>query len=98
MEDKHSISLTLPSHPNTIVVGVYDGHGGVDVSTFLSVHLPLAINALSDVHDHKAIEEALIELDRQILMKYVPGTREARKGRREDEAKVTKLREPNVLR
>jgi serine/threonine protein phosphatase PrpC len=63
----------LPSHPNTILVGVYDGHGGVDVSTFLSAHLPGAIDALEAVHDHKAIEDALVELDRLILLKYARG-------------------------
>lgn len=71
MEDTHSVVLALPSHPNTSLIGVYDGHGGSEVSEFLAQNLPQVIDAMSDVHDHHEIEEAMIELDRQILAKYV---------------------------
>lgn len=69
MEDTHSIVLSLPKHPSFALVAVYDGHGGSEVSNFLSSHLPQVIDALSDLHDHEAIENAMIELDKIVLEK-----------------------------
>lgn len=34
MEDAHSVQVTLPNHPKTGFVGVFDGHGGDQASAF----------------------------------------------------------------
>lgn len=71
MEDTHSIVLSLPSHPNTSMIGVYDGHGGSEVSEFLARRLPTVIDNLVDVHNHAELEKALIELDKEVLAQLV---------------------------
>lgn len=39
MEDSHSCILNVPSDPETSFFGIYDGHGGIQVSKFLQENL-----------------------------------------------------------
>jgi len=46
MEDAHSIITSLPNHPGTTFVGVYDGHSGHDASRHLQDNLHIELDKL----------------------------------------------------
>jgi serine/threonine protein phosphatase PrpC len=64
MEDTHAIQLALgPSHPNTTLVAVFDGHGGDEASKYLAEHLPLALAELKDPHDPVQLRDCFVKHD-----------------------------------
>jgi len=62
MEDKHTIRLRLPSHPNSALVCVFDGHAGIFASEFLAVKLWREIDNMTDITKEK-ISEVLQQMD-----------------------------------
>jgi serine/threonine protein phosphatase PrpC len=67
MEDAYNVVESLPDHPGTTFMGVYDGHAGEQCSAFLSENLPQLVNGLSDVFDEKQIVDVVKQADQNFL-------------------------------
>lgn len=70
MEDAHVVKLQLPSHPNTALFGVFDGHAGPSAAEFMRKQLWKKLDALDDFTD-PLIDAHLIriveELDKSFM-------------------------------
>jgi len=71
MEDAHTIMPSLPNHPNTAFVGVFDGHSGKNCSEYLRATLWRSIDSLPKLTPD-AITEAMIEVDKFFLREANP--------------------------
>ena len=67
MEDNEVIRLSLPRHPDTALIGIFDGHGGTSASSFLAHRLETIIDDLEDVFDEQSIIDAMIRLDAEFM-------------------------------
>jgi serine/threonine protein phosphatase PrpC len=51
MEDAHTTALTLPSHPGSSLLGVFDGHNGTDAARWVSNNLPKFVDDCEDFEE-----------------------------------------------
>jgi len=68
-EDRFTVQMNLPKHPDTVCVAVYDGHGGsADVSEKLSRVLHLELDALGgDLDKDDCIQRLFVNLDQKLF-------------------------------
>ena len=72
MEDDHTCFPSLPSHPTTTVLGVYDGHGGDTASAFLAARWPNLLNGVPNPHDAATLKARLLTVDAEFLQTQFP--------------------------
>ena len=88
-EDAHVAVISLEDKKHIDVFGVFDGHGGKEVSQFVSNHFAkeLASNKNLDTDMSKALKETFIKMDELMMTKE--GIEEikkhARKAKEEDD-------------
>lgn len=67
MEDEMTICLSMPSHPELALYGVFDGHAGERASAFLKRELLKRIDALTDPTNPEILSKAVQKLDADFL-------------------------------
>lgn len=77
MEDAFIAELELPNLDHIAVFGVFDGHGGGEVSKFVAAHFIEVLGKRKTLAEGK-IGEALTEtfINVELLMKFKPGISE----------------------
>uniref|UniRef100_A0A161N0F7 protein-serine/threonine phosphatase n=1 Tax=Triatoma infestans TaxID=30076 RepID=A0A161N0F7_TRIIF len=66
MEDTSCLHLTLPNdETNTMLVGIFDGHGGITIAEYVAKHLHKYIMKQTEYKDNlkKAILKGFVEID-----------------------------------
>ncbi len=67
MEDRHSICLSVPNHPEYSIFAVFDGFNGNCASQYLSDHLVKRLNKLDTLDDDELIIKEINKIDQQFL-------------------------------
>eukprot|EP01127_Copromyxa_protea_P007097 TRINITY_DN17018_c0_g1_i1.p1 TRINITY_DN17018_c0_g1~~TRINITY_DN17018_c0_g1_i1.p1 ORF type:complete len:741 (+),score=107.61 TRINITY_DN17018_c0_g1_i1:34-2256(+) len=67
MEDAHLVMIQIENHPGCGIFGVFDGHGGAEVSRYLADNIGQRIAALPDMFDEEALTKVCIDLDEEYL-------------------------------
>jgi protein phosphatase 1G len=67
MEDAHVSQLKLPGAPDVALFGVFDGHGGKEVSQFCAKYMPqLIAGVVGEFGPEKALVEAFHKMDEML--------------------------------
>lgn len=63
MEDAHNVETGFGNYPDSIFIGVYDGHAGTEASKYLSENLVEAVGKLKNVEDVKELTDCVVQVD-----------------------------------
>ena len=85
MEDAYIAYNSLPDHDHLALYGVFDGHGGGEVSKYVAAHFLevfLKRKALQEGNYGQALTETFIQVE--LMMKFKPGQEELLKYKEEE--------------